>query len=86
MSLVQSVLLRDVGLMFSGSISDQTILQQEKSMLITLCRGLTTPTSLRDAGESTVDQDLNHGWLSWLQGEEIVRLAHCIYSKSNYSA
>ncbi|KAF1936126.1 hypothetical protein EJ02DRAFT_482129 [Clathrospora elynae] len=78
-SLVQSVLLRDVGLIFSGSVSDQTVLQQEKSMLISLCRGLATPTDFHDADESTIDQDLDHGWLAWLQGEEVVRLVHCVY-------
>ncbi|OAL43317.1 hypothetical protein IQ07DRAFT_297819 [Pyrenochaeta sp. DS3sAY3a] len=78
-SLVQIVLLRDVGLMFSGSISHQNILQQDKSMLITLSHSLTTATSLCDFEECTVDQDLDHEWSAWLHGEEIVRLAHCVY-------
>lgn len=51
-------------------------------MLISLCRSLTDSASFRAAEESTVDQELDHGWLAWLQGEEAVRLVHCICRKS----
>ncbi|KZM20526.1 nucleic acid binding [Ascochyta rabiei] len=72
-SLVQSVLLRDVGLMFSGSILDQTVLQQEKNVLITLCRGLATLIEFPDTEEYMGDQELDDRWLAWLQKEEVVR-------------
>ncbi|XPS77133.1 hypothetical protein M3J09_009167 [Ascochyta lentis] len=78
-ALVQSVLLRDVGMTFSGSTLDQTVLQQEKTMLITLCRRLSIPSGFSDSGELIIDHDLDGRWLSWLRGEEVVRLVHCVY-------
>lgn len=83
---MQCVLLRDVGLMFSGSLMNQTVFQQEKSMLITLCCSLRAPVDSSNANESAIDQDLYDTWLAWLQGEEVVRLVHCVHGKSNRSA
>jgi hypothetical protein len=55
-------------------------------MLISLCRIMTTSTSFCATGEPTVDQDFDHRWLTWLHEEDVVRLVHCVYSRSDDSA
>jgi hypothetical protein len=52
-------------------------------MITNLCRSLSTRAGAPDSEDFVVDQNLDHGWMPWLQGEEVVRLVHCVYSKSN---
>ncbi|WQF88831.1 hypothetical protein CDEST_13845 [Colletotrichum destructivum] len=79
-SLVQSVLLRDIGSMFSGTPLNQTVLQHEKSLLVTLCRSLITPDVFSKPAEPTVQQNSDHEWRAWLEDEEMVRLMHSVYT------
>jgi hypothetical protein len=80
-SFVQSVLLRDVGLISSGLKLDHAILQRERSLITNLCRCLSTHAGAPDNEEYAVNQKMDHGWLPWLLAEEVVRLMHCVYSK-----
>ncbi|CAN9084229.1 unnamed protein product [Alternaria alternata] len=79
-SFAQSVLLRDVGLLASGRKSDHAVLQRERNMITNLCRSLSTRAGAPDSEDFVVDQNLDHGWMPWLQGEEVVRLVHCVYT------
>lgn len=72
--------------MFSGSPLNQTVLQHEKSLLVTLCRSLTTPDAFSKPAEPTVQQNSDHEWRAWLEDEEMIRLMHSVYSKSTNCA
>lgn len=72
--------------MFSGSVHDQTKLQHGRNLLITLCRSLVTNRGFSHTEESTIRENHDSTWQIWLKREEMTRLVHCVYSKSQKHA
>lgn len=84
MSFVQSVLLRDIQLTFSGLIHNKNVIQEENNILTTLCRGITTLTTSIYPDEATCGRDVERAWMAWLLTEEVVRLAHCVHGENPF--
>ncbi|KAH8894359.1 hypothetical protein GQ53DRAFT_717088 [Thozetella sp. PMI_491] len=76
-ALMQALLLRHIGLMYSGSKNHKTILQYERSILATMCRDLAARKGPDEPNPNQLDHD--YEWHRWLSAEEDTRLLHCIY-------
>lgn len=80
-TIVQSIFLRHVGLLFSASKRDLTMLQYERNILVTLCRTLVCENDSTQVDQHHNDSVPNKERLYWLSAEENIRLLHCVYGK-----
>jgi hypothetical protein len=76
LEFLQSLLLTQICLVFSGSMKVVMRMQIETNLLVHLCSRMPADSTLPDV------DGMEKEWLSWIYGESRTRLLHCIFRKS----
>ena len=78
----QCLILRDVGLLFSGHEDDNRTAQYQKSMLATLTQPICLDDDIREDIPSGASSGLYRSWRQWVLTETRRRTLYCIWGES----